>query len=112
AIMTGRLLGQRLESETEVVEFEDPRVLSTRAIRGPRLATRFKLEPLDETTTRVDVEVTGEVPGGALGERFAEGFLRRELSASLERLQVLGEAEGQASKAQGIDGAGESCEVL
>jgi hypothetical protein len=98
AVMSGRLLGQPLESETEVVEFDPPRLLRTRAIRGPRLVTRFRLEPQDDTT-RVVVEVEGEVPGGVLGERLAEGFLRRELTASLQRLQALGEAEGQESKA-------------
>lgn len=98
AIMSGRLLGQPLESETEVTEFEDARVFCTRAVRGPRLVTRFKLEPRDEATD-VQVEVTGDVPGGVIGERLAEGFLRRELSASLERLRVLGEAEGRDSGA-------------
>lgn len=98
AVMTGRLLGQPLESETEVVEFEAPRVLCTRAVRGPRLVTRFTLEPQDDTT-QVMIEVTGDVPGGIIGERLAEGFLRRELTASLQRLQVLGEAEGQETKA-------------
>jgi hypothetical protein len=97
AIMSGRLLGQTLVSETEVIEFEAPRVLCTRAVRGPRLVTCFNLEP-HEDATQVRIEVTGEVPGGVLGERLAEGLLRRELAASLQRLQVLGEAEGQASK--------------
>jgi len=48
AIFSGRLLGQVLESETEVVTFEPPRLFSTRAIRGPRLVTRFVLETLPE----------------------------------------------------------------
>jgi hypothetical protein len=88
AIFSGRLLGQMLESETEVVEYEPPRVFATRAIRGPRLATRFALEPV-AAGTQVLAEVTGEVPGGTIGERLAEGFLRRELAASLERLRGL-----------------------
>jgi len=90
AIMAGRLLGAQLESETEVVEYEPPRLFCTRAIRGPKLSTRFMLEPQGETT-QVQVEVSGEIPGGALGERLAEGFLRRELTQSLERLRILGE---------------------
>ena len=98
AVMSGRVLGQSIESETEVVEFEPPRVLCTRAVRGPRLVTRFTLEPREDTTL-VILEVTGDVPGGVIGERLAEGFLRRELTASLQRLQALGEAEGQESKA-------------
>lgn len=96
AIMSGRVLGQSLESETEVVEYEAPRAFVTRAVRGPRLTTRFVLEAEDDAT-RVEVDVTGEVPGGAIGERLAEGFLRRELTASLQRLQTLGESDAQES---------------
>src|ERR1700736_613048 len=57
AIFSGRLLGQVLESETEVVSFEPPRLFTTRAIRGPRLVTRFVLETLPEGT-RVGVGCT------------------------------------------------------
>jgi hypothetical protein len=96
AIFTGRLLGQPVESETEVVEFEAPRAWRIRAVRGPRLTTRFSVEP-EGDLTRVQVDVTGDVPGGMLGERLAEGFLRRELTASLQRLQAIGEADGQQS---------------
>jgi uncharacterized protein YndB with AHSA1/START domain len=92
AIFNGRLLGQQLESETEVVEFDPPSRFVTRALRGPRLTTRFELDG-HETTTRVYVEVNGEVPGGRLGERLAEGFLRKELTASLDRLRLIGEQE-------------------
>ncbi len=90
AVLRGRLLGQTLESETEVVSFEPPRVFATRAVRGPRVSTRVVLEAFPEGT-RVDVDVTGEVPGGALGAVMAEGFLRKELTASLGRLRLLGE---------------------
>lgn len=88
--MNGTLLGQPLESETEVIAFEPPCVFVTRAIRGPRLTTRFRLEEIDGGT-RVNVDVSGEVPGGFIGERLAEGFLRKELASSLERLRVIGE---------------------
>ena len=91
AIFSGRVLGQVLESETEVVTFEPPRLLTTRAIRGPRLTTCFVLEALADGTS-VSVDVNGEVPGGALGAMLAEGFLRKELTASLDRLRALGEA--------------------
>jgi uncharacterized protein YndB with AHSA1/START domain len=94
AIFRGRLLGQTLESETEVICFEPPRVFATRAIRGPRLQTRFTLES-GQDCSRVDVEVRGEVPGGRLGEMFAEGFLRRELFASLDRLRELCESQSR-----------------
>jgi hypothetical protein len=83
-------MGQVLESETEVVAFEPPRRFSTRAIRGPRLVTCFVLESLPDGT-RVAVDVKGEVPGGVLGAMLAEGFLRKELTTSLDRLRALGE---------------------
>jgi uncharacterized membrane protein len=92
AIFGGRLLGQSLESETEVISFECPRVFATRAIRGPRLTTRFQLEALP-FGSRVHVDVSGEVPGGGLGSLLAEGFLRKELTASLERLRSICERE-------------------
>ena len=95
AVMSGRLLSQVIESETEVTECVPPTRFATRAIRGPRLLTRFALEPL-LGSTRVVIEVMGEVPGGAIGERLAEGFLRRELTASLQRLRALSEATAQA----------------
>jgi uncharacterized protein YndB with AHSA1/START domain len=93
AIFSGKLLGKSLESETEVIHFEPPRLFATQAIRGPRLTTRFELE-LQPDGTRVVVDVTGDVPGGAVGTRLAEGFLRKELTASLVRLRAIGEAAG------------------
>ena len=93
AVFVGRLLGQVLESETEVVEFEPPRVFATRAIRGPRLHSRFSLDTLADNATRLRLDVSGEVPGGRLGGMLAEGFLRRELITSLERLRALCERE-------------------
>ena len=90
AVLRGRFLGQPLESETEVVTFEPPRRFTTRAIRGPRLVTCFVLETMPYGT-RVEVDVNGEVPGGALGAMLAEGFLRKELTTSLDRLRALGE---------------------
>lgn len=90
AIFNGRLIGQELESETEVVAFEPPRLFGTRAVRGPRLNTRFELEQVGGAT-RLAIDVSGDVPGGAIGARLAEGFLRKELSASLERLRIIGE---------------------
>jgi uncharacterized membrane protein len=92
AIFSGRLLGQSLEGETEVIDFEPPRLFVTRAVRGPRLTTRFELHAQPDAT-RVVVDVVGDVPGGALGSRLAEGFLRKELSASLARLRAIGETD-------------------
>ena len=92
AVFRGKLLGQSLESETEVIDFEPPRLFATRAIRGPRLTTRFELHSHPDGT-RVVVDVIGEVPGGVLGSRVAEGFLRKELTASLIRLRAIGESD-------------------
>ncbi len=90
AIFSGRVLGQVLETETEVMIFDPPWQFTTRAVRGPRLVTRFEFETLPNGT-RVEVDVSGEVPGGALGAMLAEGFLRKELMVSLDRLRAIGE---------------------
>jgi uncharacterized membrane protein len=98
AIFSGRLLGQPLESETAVVRFEPPRAFATRAHRGPPLLTEFVLESAPYGC-RVHVQVSGEVPGGRLGAKLAEGFLRQQLGASLERLRGLCEREARAAAA-------------
>ena len=98
AVFSGRLLGQTLESETEVVAFEPPRLFATRGLRGPRLETIFRLEACP-FGTRVAVELNGNVPGGAIGGAIAERFLRSELTASLERLRALCAAEARSAAA-------------
>ena len=98
AVFCGRLLGQTLESETQVVAFDPPRAFATRGIRGPRLETTFRLEPM-AFGTRLLVEVRGEVPGGRVGGMLAERFLRSELSASLERLRGVCERGARAAAA-------------
>ena len=109
AIMGGRLLGQTIESETEVVAFEPPRTFATRAIRGPRLDTQFRLDSI-ASGTRLVLEVSGEVPGGRLGGMLAEGFLRSEFRASLERLRLLAEREAQAAAAaEPLEGGDPAC---
>ena len=109
AICTGRLLGQMLESETVVVEIEPPRRFATRAIRGPRLESRFELESI-ASGTRVRLDVSGEVPGGRLGAMLAEGFLRNELTASMDRLRALCEREAQTRAAEEpIQGGDPAC---
>jgi uncharacterized membrane protein len=92
AVCTGRLLGQTLESETEVIAYTPPVEFATRAIRGPRITTRFVLASGPYGTT-VTIHASGEVPGGMLGTMLAEGFLRNEFSASLARLKVIAERE-------------------
>ena len=98
AVFRGRLLGQMLESETEVVGFDPPRVFATRGVRGPRLETTFRLEPF-AFGTQVFVEISGDVPGGKLGGALAERFLRSELIASLQRLRDLCAQEARAAAA-------------
>ena len=98
AVFRGRVLGQTLESETEVVAFDPPRVFATRGIRGPRLETTFRLSPFAFGTSLL-VEVNGEVPGGALGGKLAERYLRTELTASLARLRTLCEQEARTAAA-------------
>jgi uncharacterized protein YndB with AHSA1/START domain len=109
AVMAGRLLGQVLESETEVVEFEPHNRFTTQAIRGPRLRTRFLVDS-QLYGTRLTLDVTGEVPGGRLGAVLAEGFLRSELSRSLERLKSLCEREAnRAASAEPASGGDPAC---
>jgi uncharacterized protein YndB with AHSA1/START domain len=108
AVFSGRLLGQPLESETQVVAFDPPRLFATRGIRGPRLETTFRLESISAGTL-VLVEVSGEVPGGAIGSLLAERFLRSELSASLERLRTLCAGEARAATAAESPGGDPAC---
>ena len=109
AVFCGRLLGQTLESETQVVAFEPPRVFATRGIRGPRLSTAFTLESI-AYGTRVLVDVSGDVPGGAVGGMLAERFLRSELTRSLERLRDLCATEARAAAAaEGDHGGDPAC---
>ena len=109
AIFCGRLLGQTLESETEVVAFAPPRVFATRGVRGPRLSTSFTLESI-AYGTRVLVDVSGEVPGGPIGGMLAERFLRSELTRSLQRLHDLCGTEARAAAAaEGREGGDPAC---
>ena len=109
AVMMGRLFGQLLESETEVVGFEPPRHFATRAVRGPRIHTRFLLDSAP-FGTRLSVDVEGEVPGGQIGGLIAERLLRRDLLLSLERLRQLCEAEARrAASAEPPQGGDPAC---
>ena len=96
AIFAGRLLGQTLESEAQVVAFDRPRLFATHAVRGPRLSSAFRLDPVP-FGTHLLVDVSGELPGGKLGELLGERLLRSELHASLDRLRGLCEREARAA---------------
>jgi uncharacterized protein YndB with AHSA1/START domain len=109
AIFAGRLLGQVLESETEVSQFEPPRRFATRAVRGPRLNSAFTLDS-QPFGTRVTLDVSGDVPGGRLGGILAEGFLRSELTRSLDRLRALCEREATAAASrEPVEGGDPAC---
>jgi uncharacterized protein YndB with AHSA1/START domain len=108
AVCTGRLLGQTLESETEVITYTPPTEFATRAIRGPRLTTRFTLASGAYGTT-VTLHASGDVPGGILGAKLAEGFLRTEFSASLGRLKLIAERESQAQTASEPSASDPAC---
>lgn len=97
AVMHGRVLGTTMESETEVVQFEPPHLFATRAVRGPRVHTTFRLEESSHGTW-VDVTVEGDVPGGAFGSAIAENILRGDFTRSMHQLKTLCETE--ASEAE------------
>jgi uncharacterized protein YndB with AHSA1/START domain len=97
AEMRGRVLGQAIASETEVVAFEPPLLFATKAVRGPRLHTTFRLAR-QASGTRLDVELRGEPPGGALGGLVAERILRTQLTRSLQQLRTLCEREALTSQ--------------
>ena len=68
------LLGRELETTLEIVEQEEPRVFTLRALNGPVLFTvRHELEAVD-AGTRLTVTADGRVPGG-----FAAGLVARQV---------------------------------
>ena len=98
ATAEGELLGQRIISETEVVTYEAPVRFATRAIKGPKLHTDFRVEQLPEGA-RVVATVEGQLPGGPLLGAVAESFIRGEFTRSLQRLKELCESINRASEA-------------
>lgn len=109
AAMAGLLLGQTLHSETEVTIFQPPTLFATRGVRGPRVGTTFRLEPLP-FGTRVTMDLEGDIPGGRLVERMAEGLLRRDFERSLQRLKGLCEAESRtAAASEPLQGGDSAC---
>jgi hypothetical protein len=109
AAMRGTVLGQTLESESQVVSFEPPGLFATQGIRGPRLRTTFVLESV-ASGTRVQASVEGDVPGGMLGGFVAERVLRADFERSLQQLRDLCEAEArQAAAAEPTQGGDPAC---
>jgi hypothetical protein len=107
AQMQGKVLGQLIASETEVVGYEPHQLFATNAVRGPKLNTTFRLAPLEPAGTRLNVELRGELPGGSLANLVAEPMLRAQLTRSLEQLRIL--CERDALRNQAAPKESESC---
>jgi carbon monoxide dehydrogenase subunit G len=74
------LLGRELNTTLEIVEQEEPRLFTLRALNGPvRFTVRHQLEPTEDGT-RLTVTAEGDVPGFAAGllARGAEKQFRKD----------------------------------
>jgi carbon monoxide dehydrogenase subunit G len=81
------LLGRELNTTLEIVEQEEPRLFTLRALDGPvQFTVRHELEPTDGGT-RLTVNAEGEVPGFAAG-LLARGA-ERQLRKDFERLKQI-----------------------
>ncbi|HJU37388.1 MAG TPA: SRPBCC family protein [Gaiellaceae bacterium] len=81
------LLGRELRTTLEIVEQDEPRVFTLRALDGPvPFAVRHELEPVDGGT-RLTVTAEGDVPGFAAGlvARRAE----KQFRTDFERLKQI-----------------------
>jgi carbon monoxide dehydrogenase subunit G len=81
------LLGRELNTTLEIVEQEEPRLFTLRALDGPvPFTVRHELEPADGGT-RLTVTAEGDVPGFAAGllARGAEKQFRKDF----ERLKKI-----------------------
>jgi carbon monoxide dehydrogenase subunit G len=81
------LLGRELHTTLEIVEKEEPRVFTLRALDSPMpFSVRHELEPADRGT-RLTVTAEGDVPGFAAGllSRRAEKQFRKDF----ERLKQI-----------------------
>jgi carbon monoxide dehydrogenase subunit G len=83
------LLGRDFDTTLEIVEHEEPRLFTLRALDGPvPFTVRHELEPADGGT-RLTVTAAGDVPGFAAGllARAAEKQLRRDFVRLKEILE-------------------------
>jgi carbon monoxide dehydrogenase subunit G len=74
------LLGRELDTTLEIVEREEPRLFTLRALDGPvRVTIRHELEPADDGT-QLTVTAEGDIPGG-----FAAGLVARRVEKQFRR---------------------------
>ncbi len=84
---TRSLLGRELDTTLEIVEQEQPRLFTLRALDGPvPFTVRHELEPA-ESGTRLTVAAEGDVPGFAAG-LLAKGA-ERQFRKDFERLKQI-----------------------
>jgi carbon monoxide dehydrogenase subunit G len=82
------LVGRELTTTLEVVEREEPRLFTLRALDGPvRLTVRHELEPADGGT-RLTVIADGNLPGGFAAGLLARGA-ERQFRKDFERLKQI-----------------------
>jgi carbon monoxide dehydrogenase subunit G len=81
------LLGREFDTTLEIVERDEPRVFTLRALDGPvPFTVRHELEPSDDGT-RLTVTAEGDVPGFAAG-LLARGA-ERQFRKDFERLKQI-----------------------
>jgi carbon monoxide dehydrogenase subunit G len=74
------LLGRELNTTLEIVEREEPRLFTLRALDGPvRVTIRHELEPADDGT-QLTVTAEGDIPGG-----FAAGLVARRVEKQFRK---------------------------
>ncbi len=74
------LLGRELDTTLEIVEQEEPRLFTLRALDGPvRVTIRHELEPADDGT-QLTVTAEGDIPGG-----FAAGLVARRVEKQFRK---------------------------
>ena len=74
------LLGRELDTTLEIVEREEPRLFTLRALDGPvRVTIRHQLEPADHGT-QLTVTAEGDIPGG-----FAAGLVARRVEKQFRK---------------------------
>lgn len=96
-VQVGRLLGVKLSSRWQVVEFERGRLLAVEGSLGPgvRYTLTLRLEPLPDDGTRLSSEIDYTMPGGRLGRlaarASAETRAARESQAVLDGIRKAAE---------------------